>query len=227
MIYLHRLHPRWWLMIPLFWSSPLWQIAAKKQLSKNTKPDNVYKVTTPANGEPVTLQEVKNFLRVEHDVDNELILDMMRAARENAEHDTGLALLTQTIEQYADTWPCSRVIFLEVSPLSELTSVEYLDGDGTYQTFSSDNYTLDDISKPGRIVLNVDAAWPSHGDYPNAIRITYSAGTGIGQDVLATVRQAIKMQVAYMYQNREDAPMVGNHIRSSQWLLRKSRVAHI
>lgn len=187
----------------------------------------MYIVETAANGEPVNLSEAKAWLKVEHNEEDALILDLIRSAREVAEHDTGLALLTQTINQYHDAWPCDRIIYLEVSPLATVTSVKYRDSAGTYQTFSSSNYTVDAISQPPRIVLNVSASWPTYGSFPNAIQIIYTAGVDIAADVLARVRQSILMTVAFLYQNREDIPMVDHRIRSSQWLLRKSRVSHI
>lgn len=53
-------------------------------------------VIVPPAIEPLSLEEVKNYLRIDTDHENELISRLVRAARSIIEDYTGLALITQT-----------------------------------------------------------------------------------------------------------------------------------
>lgn len=187
----------------------------------------MYKVITGPASIAVDVQEAKNHLKVDTNADDQLIESLIKTATETVEHDTGRCLLSQTIRESWDDLPMGRVLTLSLSPLSSVTHLKYLADGGTLTTFESANYTVDSDSEPPRIVLNPNASWPSLGSYPNALQATYVCGSSTVADVPFQAKQAILLQVAYMYEKREDTMTQDNRVRSSEWLTRKLRVHNI
>jgi len=55
--------------------------------------------------EPVTLDEARSFLRVEHNADDEVIAALTAGSRIHVEAQTRRALITQSWRITADSWP--------------------------------------------------------------------------------------------------------------------------
>lgn len=91
-------------------------------------------ITAPAV-EPVTVAEARAHLYVGHSDDDAIIGAFIAAAREDCEHRTQRALVTQTWERTLDGFPAA--ISLPMAPLASVTSVKYIDGDGNEQTLCS------------------------------------------------------------------------------------------
>jgi len=167
-----------------------------------------YKVATAPVLEPFTTAYIKTWLKIAQSVTTEdtLLADMIKNARTWAEQITGKALLTQTIEEYFDFFPCGNVINLTLSPIQSITSVSYYTG-GSYSVWASSNYTTDLVSEPCRIVLKSNASWPTTDDQiPNKVKVIYIAGATAATGIPQTIMQAMLQKIAYMYENREDIP---------------------
>jgi uncharacterized phiE125 gp8 family phage protein len=106
-----------------------------------------YKVATAPVLEPFTTAYAKTWLKIPSSVtvEDTLLADMIQNVRVWAEQVTQKALLTQTIEEYYDCFPCSSMLNLSVSPVQSITSISYMSG-GSYTTWSSANYTTDLVS---------------------------------------------------------------------------------
>lgn len=170
-----------------------------------------WKIVTPPAAEPVTLTEAKNHLKVEHSADDALITTLISAARQFIERQTGLALVTQTIDEFFDEFPDAiddgtEHIELTVWPVQSVTSIKYYDSAGTLTTFASTNYRLDDASRPARIALEPDADWPDTFEVPGAVVVRYEAGFGDASAVPELLKAAVLLLVADLYENREDSP---------------------
>lgn len=163
----------------------------------------ISRVTEPTT-EPLTLQEAKDHLRLEHNLDDVYVQALIRAAREYVEKVTWRALMNQTWLATACGFP-TRCDFIEL-PKGNLVSVEavtYLDGAGVQQTLSPTLYELDQDSVPGRLWLMYGASWPTTLDRWNAVRVRYVAGYGTTTDkVPQPVRQAMLLLVSQMYEHR-------------------------
>lgn len=190
-----------------------------------------YAIITGPTAEPVTLTEAKRWLQLDEiGGDDSLIAGLVAAARQNVEAETGLFLMTQTIEQYFDWWPDYRFIDLAFGPVQSVTSLSYLDAEGDSQTFDSANYTTDLTSRPARIVLNPSANWPSLGFYPNSINIRYVVGYASAATVPDTLKTAINLQCRMLYDNREDMAIKDNDtpvLRAAGWLKNQHRAPSI
>ena len=78
------------------------------------------RIAAPAS-EPLALADAKAHCRVDHTDDDALITALIVAAREQAEHETGRALVTQTWELVHDAFP--EAFVLRKPPVASVTSI--------------------------------------------------------------------------------------------------------
>lgn len=173
--------------------------------------------------EPLELDEVKDYLKVDHDYDDALIAELITTARIMAEKELRRALLTQTWEYSLDgvpgsydgsylpsDWPWSLIpagkgyLELPLPPLQSVDSVSYYDLDNVSHTFSTSNYSVSTRSTPGKIYLNNGCVWPSELRSHESMVVKYIAGWTYPGQIPAAIRMGLKRWVAYMYQNRGD-----------------------
>lgn len=139
-----------------------------------------YKTTVEPTIEPITLNELKDRLRVTTcDFDSELS-DLLTAARKQVEYDAHIKLITQTMELSLDVFPLGDTIELRQLPVQSVTSVKYInDFDQTESTFSAALYNVDLTTKPARITLLEDQDWEdTEPQWPAAVTVTFVAGYG-------------------------------------------------
>ena len=134
------------------------------------------KLITPPIVEPVTLQQLKDHLRITHDDEDTILETYLKAARMYAE--TTLcwrAFIEQELELVKDSF--SRQIKLPRPPLQSVTSITYTDKDGATETVDAADYIVDTDSEPPRIVTAYGKSWPVATLYPvSAVRVRYTAG---------------------------------------------------
>lgn len=151
----------------------------------------------------VSLEEAKLHLRVDHDDEDSLIEQIIKATTERAELFQLRAYAQQTFRLTLPRFPNGRTILLPRPPLQSVESIEYTDADGASQTLSSDRYRVDTASEPGRVILIYDDEWPDTRNDPDAVKIEYTAGYADVADVPATRRAAILLLIGHLYENRE------------------------
>lgn len=153
--------------------------------------------------EPISLDEAKLHLRVDSADEDALITTLIKAARQQAEHELGRALITQTWELRLDAFPSSE-IRLAMPTVRSIESIKYLDAMGAEQTVPSADYALDAATTPGWVLLASGASWPSTYDGANAVRVRFTAGYGTaGTDVPANVIAWMLLQIGALYKQRE------------------------
>jgi uncharacterized phiE125 gp8 family phage protein len=180
------------------------------------------RVTVAPTSEPITLQEAKDHLRIDHDDDNDYIEDLIQMAREQVESDCARALFTQTRVLTLDRFPneadhaprTSRagfggVIVIPFAPVQSVSSVVYTASDGTVTTLSTSNYTTDVLSEPARIIPAYGYCWPDTRTKTNAVVVTYIAGWTTQALTPAKVKHLVKLWVSHFYEIREPVN-VGN-----------------
>lgn len=188
-------------------------------------PIGVYELVTGPASEPVTLAEAKAHARVDIDDDDALLTELITAARQWVEQNTGRCLITQTWRLALDAWPGQQgdqwwdgtregpITMLDAqwlefrrSPVIAITEVATLDEADAATVWASSNYYL--ARQPngyGRLVRKRGAVWPEVSDRgAGAIRIKATCGYGpLATDVPFPFRQAIKQLVAYWSENRD------------------------
>lgn len=167
--------------------------------------------------EPLTLAEAKAFARIDDAIEDELVTELIRWARETVENFTGRQLLTARWQLKADRFPFpDAIIELPKPPLisaGELSSyvaiVQYIDTNGTSQTFADTLYAADIAAEPGRLYPSYGQSWPATRTQPEAVTITYHAGYGANIDAVPrtrigwnTLRLGMKMLIEHRYNKR-------------------------
>ena len=166
-----------------------------------------YKVVTAVATEPVTLAEARLQVKLTADdstAEDALLTAWITAARETAEHYTGLALAPQTLEMAMDEFPCyeNDVIELAMPPVATITSVKYTDAAGVEQTIAASAYALSLYGDARRLTPTYGNYWPITQDIPDAVRIRYVTGyTAIPK----AAKAAILLMVAWLNENRGDS----------------------
>lgn len=166
-----------------------------------TKVSRATLVTAPTI-EPVTLIEAKKQceLSPSDTAHDDHLSTLIQAAREQWEHDTDSACLTQTwsvtLEYFDDD-----EIYIPKRPIQSITHVKYYDSNNTLTTLSTDYYSLDPAARAVRLKYLQD--WPVTVDRWDAVAITYVAGYGSVAAVPALHRSAIQLLVGHYFENRD------------------------
>lgn len=155
--------------------------------------------------EPVTTDEAKLHLRVDHAAEDTLIARLVTAAREKAEQHCGKAWLTQTLRLELAGWPCDGVVRLPVGPLQSVSSVRYYDLGGTLTTLAGSAYQVWGGHSPPLVLPAPLTTWPAvqTGRYP-AVLVEFVAGDADATAVPQCLCQAVLLTVGYWYEHRGD-----------------------
>lgn len=163
-------------------------------------------VTVAPATEPLSVAEAKAHSRVTGNDDDTYFLALITAAREHVESILGRALITQTRQYYLHDWPTGPAIVLPFPPLQAVSAVAYYTATGSdWVSWASTNYQVDTVSVPGRVVLVLNASWPSVTlRAASGVRITYTCGYGNdATDVPQGIRHAMLGLVGHWYEHRE------------------------
>lgn len=161
------------------------------------------RITAPAS-EPVTISEAKAHLRVDDSNSDSLITGLITAARLQAEHATGRALMAQTWDVWLDGFSGPE-IEIPLPPLQSITSIKYIDGAGVQQTLAGTEYSADTSGINGRVLLGYGKSWPATRAQSNAVVIRFVAGYADAASVPQCVKQWMLLQIAHWFENREAA----------------------
>lgn len=159
-------------------------------------------LTAPAE-EPLTLADAKAHLRVDVTDDDALITALITAAREQAEHRTGRALVTQQWQITLHGWPCHTVIQLPKPPLASVEEVSYLDSDGARQVIPDTDYQVITDTLLGQVLPAYGLSWPSYRDQPGSVQVNYTAGYGDAADVPQSIKAWMLLAIGAWYARRE------------------------
>lgn len=187
------------------------------------------RVTAPTEY-PVTLDEVKAHLKIEHTDYDERIELYLAGETSFAEDFTGRAFVPQTWDYTFDAFPTQRepqTIELPLPKVIEITGVFYKDADGAEQELDAGLYNADLTSEPARIALASDGSWPTTQTAPGAIRVRFTAGWQDGSvspptvDVVADIKIAILLRVQATYDGGDDAQKLRD---AAEVYLRRRRI---
>ena len=162
---------------------------------------------TPSVTLPLSLQEVKDHLRLDDSAHDSLLLSLIGSATNHTEMFTRLKWINATFDWSFYGFPSGRVIRLDEQPLAPLvsvTSIKYVDTDGATQTLATSEYVVDIGVKPGEIELAFDKSWPSTRGQRNAVTVRMIVGHGEGPgDVPEDAKAVMKLLIGTWYDNRE------------------------
>ena len=156
--------------------------------------------------EPVTLSDMKAFLRVDGNAEDDLVAALIAAARITLERATRLAFITQTWRLRLSAWPRERAVTLPLAPILAIEAVR-VGPVGAGTLVSPDLYRLAE-GDPARLLVDVAIASPA--GLRDGIEIDLSLGFGdTPAAVPAPLRLALRRLVARWFENRGDGPPAG------------------
>lgn len=161
-------------------------------------------INTAATSDPVSLSEMKKYLRVEHGDDDTAITNLIKSATEWAQSFTNRQLITATWDLYMDEFHGATRLLIPKPPLVSITTFVYLDTSGSSQTWNASNYTENIVASPGEVTEAFGISWPVVRKQYNAIIITYVAGYGAASAVPQAIKNAIHLMVQKQYDDPEN-----------------------
>jgi uncharacterized phiE125 gp8 family phage protein len=164
-----------------------------------------YEIITQPTQTPVSLDEAKAHLRVDHPDDDAAIINMIKSATSMAEEFLRRALCTQTIKLAMPTFPSGSIV-LPRPPIQSIVAVSYYTEDDLLASIlnlpPAAIYTLDEYEYAA--VLLPGKSWPATATHRTAAFVEYIAGYASPALVPEPIRQAILMTVGHFFANRED-----------------------
>jgi uncharacterized phiE125 gp8 family phage protein len=150
--------------------------------------------------EPVSLDETRAFLRVEHHDDDDSIAALARAARLHVETQTQRALITQTWRLSRDRWPEEGRLPVRPAPLQSLTAAHVYDETGSAHAIDLQAFVVD---LAGSALVFAPWGLPQPGRGAAGIALDVVCGYGDdAADVPEPLRQAIRLLAAHWYEHR-------------------------
>lgn len=188
------------------------------------------KLKTPPAKTPVTLAEMKSYLRVDETAEDLLITTLIGTATEMVEKYIDKKLINQTwlvslnappqkanpnstyLEEgffegaVSELFTQSSCIELPFGPLSSVEKLTVNKADGTSYTMPGTDFQADTMSNYGKIALGPNTEWPS--DALQAFNgLVFEVVVGYGpdeNDVPQAIRNAIKVIVGKLFEDRGD-----------------------
>lgn len=186
--------------------------------------------TAPATT-PVSVADVKAYLRIDETAEDTLLGTLIKIATEKVEQYIDKKLINQTWLTYFDSFPVKYrnarqddwwdgtqqmaiselsapgdTICLPFGPMVSLTALNTYGDDDVAIPSAPSNYSIDTVGPYGRISLKMGGVWPATVLRPvNGVEIEAVYGFGpTSADVPAPIKQAIILVVAKMFENRGD-----------------------
>jgi uncharacterized phiE125 gp8 family phage protein len=154
---------------------------------------------------PIPVEWARAQCRLSHFDEDDHLDRLIGSVAHEFESTTGIQCLNATWTWTLDEFPDGD-FELPVYPLSSVTSIQYIDTAGATQTLAASVYDSDANANPPRIALAYNQSWPTTRGDINAVTVTYVAGYGTdAASVPDTIRQALLMRVADLFENRGDA----------------------
>jgi uncharacterized phiE125 gp8 family phage protein len=170
--------------------------------------------------EPISVADVKSHSRIDTTTDDVYLQSLIGVARRLIERDQQCQLITATWQLKLDSFPVGfqwdgwvypgssenwSGIEIPLMPVQAITSISYVDVNGTTQSFT--DYELHkSANRPAVIIPTFNNWWPIARWQPDAVTVTFTAGYGAtGDSVPETTRHLMYLLVSHWYENREPA----------------------
>lgn len=156
----------------------------------------ISKPVAPAIG----LDDIKRYLRIDSDHEDNTLQDLIRAATEFVERDCGLALISQVWRFYFDEIPEGCAVELNRRPIIDMVELNRFDSAGNRHTVGAENWFLNRLTEPARVrLLNGISAF----DMSNGFELDIEIGFGsTSADVPDTIKQALRALISHWYEFR-------------------------
>lgn len=146
----------------------------------------------------LSVDEAKAQARIDYRTDDSFVESLVSRATRYCENVTKRQFAAATWQLTLDCFP--TCIYVPRPPLTAVSSITYVDTEGSTQTLATSKYRVDTNSEPGRITEAYLESWPTTREVTEAVTVTFTAGYSTIPDDL---KHAVAMLVAYWYEQRE------------------------
>ncbi len=150
--------------------------------------------------QPVSLGEAREHARVDCADHDALIGSLISVSTQAASDRLQRALVPTRYRLTLDSF--SDAIELLMPPIMSVESVKYIDINGDQQTLDPQDYFLDSVSEPGKLVPALGLSWPETLERINAVEVEYTAGYP-DSAIPEPIKQWILLALGDMYNNAE------------------------
>lgn len=160
---------------------------------------------TVADAQAVTDAELKLFAKIDLTDDDALVTDLNATAEDYIKETLQKSLVFETFELFLDAFPLSGCpIEIPRTPLSSVTSIQYVDTDAVTQTLAGTQYKVDNKVEPAQIYEGHQKTWPSTRSEVNSVTVKFVSGFGAAaSDVPEHFKTMIKQLFTHYYEHRE------------------------
>lgn len=156
-------------------------------------PIPVLKRLTDAAEEPLSLTEVKTYLRIEGEYEDELLTSMIKAATNSAENYMSNSILNKKYQAVYDNYVAEENL-LPKQPVTSITEVRKIASDDSVSVIPSNQYFL---SSGNEKIIFI------HCPSGKRIEIDFFAGLASSASGLPhTIKQALLCHIANMYERK-------------------------
>jgi uncharacterized phiE125 gp8 family phage protein len=173
-------------------------------------------VITPPNAEPLTVDEMRTYLRIDGTDEDATLTALIAGARDWCESFTRRALIQRTVDVVLDRFPPAsklkpkREIVLPFGRALSVTSIAYIDTSGVLQTLTGPDASpagtafQQDLSDDyhGVIAPGYGLDWPETRDVLGAVKVRCTVGYGTAAEIPAQLRDAMRFRIASLYEGR-------------------------
>lgn len=152
---------------------------------------------------PVTVDELKAHAQITHDLDDQLLADLVADATEEIETRGQVALIQQERRLVLNRLPSEESIYIPRQPLVSVTEIGYLDSAGVEQVLATSYYSPRTRGRrPSVYFENTAGITPAEGDSVCWIDVICGYGQ-TSASVAAQWRRLILAVAAHGYERRE------------------------
>lgn len=151
--------------------------------------------------EPISLAELKDWLKIDATDEDALLAAVIAAARLGVEAASGRKLVTQTWRLVLNAWPPSPIA-LPVAPVQAVPAIRVFNAANVAATVSTALYQFSGAFNPPQLALLGPV--PAPGRPLAGIEIDITAGYGAAATVPEALRMAVRLFAAHLYENRGD-----------------------
>ena len=173
----------------------------------NYELNKTYVLTTDTINLVVSVDNIKDYLRLDsdYDIEDDLIEELIKTSTRFVENYTGRELITKTYTMYMDFFPSCEIEICR-HKIQSISSIKYYTN-SILTTLDSSLYsfTKGDNFFQNIYLVNGVSFFPSTDDRKQAVEIVFTAGFGINESFVPDIfKTIIKRLVSYLYENRGD-----------------------
>ena len=164
-------------------------------------------LVTPPAVEPISLAQAKNWLRIDHTYEDELITALIASARLVVESAARRMLISQTWRLVMDAWPSGDIV-IPLAPVRQVLALRTLNADGAGVIIAPSTYVATNAGGVGRIRFLIPP--PAPQKQIAGVEIDVELGFSSGSEgVPETLKTAMRLLIGRWYEQRGDVESDG------------------